>query len=318
MNPVLKGALTYAPGVKKILNSTGRGNTNSTEYCYSLWLKHLVLSHHHSQGHSPTTMAELGPGGSLGVGLAAILSGVSEYSALDVVEYANTDNNLRVFEELVEMFKRKQPRTEKGWPDFDELLPTSLFPDEILTSDILHKTLDPHRLEAIRNAIRNPGQTFDSIRINYHVPWNNEQVVKQNTIDFLLSHSTLEHVEDLNLTYDSMKLWLKPGGWMSHQIDYGSHGISKYWDGYRKYSEPVWKIVKGRRHYLINRAPHSTHVDHMKQRGFQLTLALRHEEGNDPQLPSSKLSKRWRSLSETDLNTRGSYIICQLEQTIEH
>jgi len=260
-------------------------------------------------------MAELGPGGSLGVGLAAMLSGIDQYYGLDVVEYADSENNLRVFEELIEMFSLKQQRPEKGWPDFDEFLPPSLFPDTVLTPELLERTMAPERLQAIRNAIKNPGNDYSGIKISYYVPWNSKKVIQENTVDYLLSHSTLEHVEDLEHTYDSMKLWLKPGGWMSHQIDYGSHGISTYWDGYRKYSEPTWKVVKGRRHYLINRAPHSFHVEHMKRCGFNIALELRLEEGNQPQLPSSDLSKRWASLSNSDLNTQASFLVSQLGST---
>jgi len=313
MNPVLKGALTFVPGVKNILNSTGRGSTLSADYCYSLWLKHLTLSRQHNQGAPPTTMAELGPGGSLGVGLAAMLSGIDKYYALDVVEYADSKNNLRVFEELVAMFSQRRPRPEKGWPDFDEFLAPTLFPEEILPDTLLEETLAPDRLQAIRNAISNPGTDYNGIQVNYYVPWNSENVIQENSVDYLLSHSTLEHVEDLELAYNSMQRWLKPGGWMSHQIDFGSHGISNYWDGYRKYSEPVWKVVKGRRHYLINRAPQSAHTAHMKRCGFNLALELRNENGNQPQLPSSKLSSRWSTLSKNDLQTQGTFIVCQLK-----
>jgi len=258
-------------------------------------------------------MAELGPGGSLGVGLAAMLSGVDKYYALDVIKYADVENNLRVFDELVEKFSSKAPRPDKGWPDFDEFLPQSLFPEDILTESLLAKTLDPDRLDAIRNAIKSPGQEFNGVQISYFVPWNNEEVIQENTVDLLLSHSTLEHVEDLEVAYDSMRSWIKVGGWMSHQIDFGSHGISKYWDGYRKYSETAWKIVKGRRHYLINRAPHSTHIEHIKRRGFDIKLELVNDQGSQPKLPKEKYSQTWKSLSERDATTQGTFLVCQLQ-----
>ena len=52
----------------------------------------------------PEIVAELGPGDSLGVAIAAILSGVREYYAFDVVAYAHNDNNLRVLDECLQLF----------------------------------------------------------------------------------------------------------------------------------------------------------------------------------------------------------------------
>lgn len=312
MKQILKGALTYVPGVRQALNRTGNGNTISSEYCYALWLKHIVMLHEAGHPGPAGTMAELGPGGSLGVGLSGILCGMTKYSALDVIEYANVDDNLRVFEELVERFNQRQARPVKGWPDFDPYLPEDLFPHDVLTDDLLAETLAPERLSAIREAIKNPGQTFDGIQINYYAPWNNPKVVENNSVDLLMSQSTLEHVEDLNLTYDSIAKWLKPGAWMSHQIDFGSHGISSYWDGYRKYSEPQWKIVKGARHYLINRQPHSVHVQHMKRVGFDIVTEMANENGGDPKMPNEKLASKWKDLSPIDMNARESYVAAKL------
>ena len=46
---------------------------------------------------------------SLGIGLAALLSGVERYIALDVIQYASDAQNLRIFEGLIALFKDRAP-----------------------------------------------------------------------------------------------------------------------------------------------------------------------------------------------------------------
>ena len=55
------------------------------------------------------TVAELGPGDSLGIGLAALLSSAQRYVALDVVRYAANTRNLQIFEELIALFRDRAP-----------------------------------------------------------------------------------------------------------------------------------------------------------------------------------------------------------------
>ena len=81
----------------------------------------------------PLTLAELGPGDSIGIGLSAMLSGVDNYYALDVVEYSNTEFNLKIFDELVELFKGRAAGPGNGWPDYSQHLNKHRFPNHILT-----------------------------------------------------------------------------------------------------------------------------------------------------------------------------------------
>ena len=312
MNPILKGALTYAPGVKKYLHKQGFGSTHSATYCYGVWLKHIVLLNQCGYTNNANVMAELGPGGSLGLGLAGVLSGINKYYALDVVKYVNVESNLKVLDELIELFRSRASRPTKGWPDFDEYLSDDLFPHKILTDELLEKTLAPKRIDAIRAAIRSPGEQVDGIEINYQAPWSKSGFIKDNSVDLLLSQSTLEHVEDLPETYEILARWMKSGGWMSHQIDFQSHGISEYWDGYRKYSEFTWRIVKGKRQYLINRAPQGDHLKYLTENGFNIELDLKNFTSSDPQLPANQRATRWKNLTEHDLNTISSFLVSRL------
>jgi hypothetical protein len=69
----------------------------------------------------PKVVAELGPGDSLGIGLAALVSGAEKYFALDVVEYTNIERNLKIFDELVTLFKNKEDIP--GEQEFPEVRP---------------------------------------------------------------------------------------------------------------------------------------------------------------------------------------------------
>jgi len=77
ITPVVKGLLTLVPGISGILPKPGTGGTNSALYCYEVWLKHLTMLWENGMRFLPNTLAELGPGDSLGVGPAAMLSGIN-------------------------------------------------------------------------------------------------------------------------------------------------------------------------------------------------------------------------------------------------
>ena len=69
----------------------------------------------------------------------------------------------------------------------------------------------------------------------------------------MFSQSVLEHIDDLEGAYATLHKWLKPGGYMSHLIDFYSHGLTKEWNGHWALSDLTWGALKGRRPYLINR-----------------------------------------------------------------
>ncbi len=93
---VLKGLLTFLPGATRLFPKGKTGGTDSALYCYEVWMKHLTMLHAHGMERMPRVLAELGPGDSLGIGLAALLSGVERYFALDAVRYSDTKKNLPI------------------------------------------------------------------------------------------------------------------------------------------------------------------------------------------------------------------------------
>jgi hypothetical protein len=65
--------------------------------------------------------------------------------------------------------------------------------------------------------------------------------------------------------------------------------------------------VRGRREYLLNRQPLSTHLVCASRAGFEIVHA--HKDYGDRGLDPCALSKRFQALDGEDLRTRGAVLI---------
>lgn len=304
LKQVLFGIMTFFPGANQFY-SKKTGGTDSARYCYSVWLRHLVMAEKKGLNSYPEVVAELGPGDSLGIGLAALISGCKVYYAFDVVNYINSELNLRIFDEITALFKNREPIPgEEEFPKVKPCIDNYDFPYEILDKNRLIYALEPLRLKKIRNSIINMDQR-DSI-IHYRVPWYDPNVLKKEFVDMIYSQAVLEHVQDLPNTYKAMYLWLKKTGFISHTIDFKSHGTANEWNGHWTYSDFTWRLIKGKRPYLLNRKPHSTHIALMMENGFDIvTDEIVKQRSN---LTKGDLSPRYRNISDNDLTTSGAFI----------
>jgi len=302
----LKGLATYLPGARHYFCSRS-GGTDSSRYCYSVWMRHLVKAHEVGISCSLNKIAELGPGDSLGVGLCALLCGVKEYYAFDTKAHANSIWNRKILDELIIMLNRREAIPDEAeFPNISPSLSSYSFPHQILTDELLRKTLQHDRLAAIYKAL-DDNRTSTIVHISYIVPWQGSslQVLGGGGLDMVLSQAVMEHVENVAGTYAALYEWLRPAGFMSHAIDYKSHGYTNDWYGHWAISEKLWKIVKGNRPYLINRLPHSAHITAIKKAGFQIVGEIKR---NSKPLPRHKLSDKFRNLSDEDLRTSGAFI----------
>ena len=306
LHNIATGLASRIPGIYHVVKRKRTGGSDTAEYCYGVWIKHLCLLWQANGGMMPARVAELGPGDSLGVGLAALLSGASEYFAFDVHRYATTDRTLAIFDQLVQLFTTRAARPVKGWPEIDDLLDDCLFPSGILHADHLASTMRADRVGAIRAAICEPGRSFDGIRLDYRVPWSAKDIVESGTVDLVLSHSVLEHVVDLDSTYAAMHRWLAPGAWMSHQVDLTSHGLAAAWNGHWSYPDWLWRVILGRRPFLLNREPVSGHLRRMQAAGFEVMREL--VQYRDDGIRHSELASTWRALGDADLRGAGLFI----------
>ena len=70
-------------------------------------MRHLVKAHENGFNTFLRNVAEFGPGDSLGVGFAALLSGSSKYIAFDAQPSISIKNNLKIFEEVLDLFSKR-------------------------------------------------------------------------------------------------------------------------------------------------------------------------------------------------------------------
>ncbi len=266
------------------------------------------MAHKNGLLPQPDAVAELGPGDSLGIGLAALISGADKYYAFDVVEYASNKRNIEIFDELINFFKKKvNIPDETEFPEIKPFLKSYEFPKHILTDEHLDKALKQDRIEAIRKALLHlGGANRNNIQISYVVPWTDSKVIKDGSVDMIYSQAVLEHVENLSDTYGILYRWLKPGGFMSHQIDLRCHGTAKEWNGHWAYSDFVWKMIKGKRPFLLNRHPHSIHLELLQKCGFEIICDIKFK--NTTGIQRKHLASGFKNMSDDDLTTSGAFI----------
>ena len=177
------------------------------------------------------------------------------------------------------------------------------FPDKLLNEQRMARALDKERLKKIRECIANP----DSSKIvKYFVPWNSKSSIKEGSVDLIFSQAVLEHVDDLDSVYKTMNKWLKPDGFMSHQIDFKCHGFASEWNGHYQYSDILWKLIKGKRPYLINRKPLDAHIDYINKAGFKIHFLNRIKTESNITLKS--LPNTFKGMSRDDLSTSGCFL----------
>jgi len=294
---MLKGMLTYVPGLNGLrLRRASTGGTDSARYCYSVWLRHLVMLNTVGFEINSAVVGELGPGDSIGIGLAALLSGAAAYVGLDIFPFSAESDTLRVFDELADMYARKESiPDEREFPGVRPKLKSYEFPNDLMdNSRILERT------RKIRNELET-GLVNNQI-VNYHAPWTSPDDITPASLDLIFSQAVLEHVDDLEETYRAMNSWLKPRGYASHVIDFGAHHLSPFWNGHWAYSDIEWQLVRGRREFLLNREPLSTHLCCAKKAGFEVARLTR--ESGDQGLEPDALSDRFRKFNADDAQTR--------------
>jgi SAM-dependent methyltransferase len=262
-------------------------------------MRHLLKSFENGLcGEVPSRVAELGPGDSIGVGLAALLSGADYYYGLDALPLANLKRNLGVFEELVTLFAAKaEIPGDREFPGIKPKLASYQYPAEKLAAP------DQDRIARIRASLEEPARSGSMI--HYMAPWWSPTVIERGAVDMIFSQAVLEHVEDLDTAYSAMHAWLAPGGWLSHQIDFRCHGTARQWNGHWAYGDTFWRVLRGRRAFLINREPHSTHLRLLKREGFEIICD---ETATGQGIGRQRLAVRYRSLSDADLQTSGAFI----------
>ena len=308
---ILGGFKSYVPGGVSI---HGTGGTDSARYCYTIWLRHLSILYQNGFSKMFNTIAELGPGDSIGTGLAGLLSGSEKFYALDVIEHTDIKKNISIFDELVSLFANHSTLPDDNeFPRAVPRLDSYNFPSEIFVNNDLEKFLDKSRIKSLRNELIDIEKQKKSIQ--YMCPWNDPKVIENDSVDLVFSQAVLEHVEDLKHTYDAMYKWVKKGGCISNQIDFQSHGLSDEWNGHWSFSDLTWKLMKGNRPYLINREPLSKHIEVAQDVGFEIISVIPVKTFPSDEytgtIERNKLAEKFRDMSEEDFTTTSAYVLAK-------
>lgn len=301
IKPIIKGLLSYTP-LKPFIVRKGTGGTNSARYCYSVWLRHLVLLHENGMKHKPKIVAELGPGDSIGIGLAALITGAEKYYAFDVIKHTKLKDNIIILEELIDLFNSRAsiPR-EDEFPELRPILDCYSFPKHLFNNFYLDKS----KIKKIKSDLMTGGGET----IKYIVPWNGAEKIEANTVDLIFSQAVMEHIIDLENAYQIMYKWLKIEGFISHQIDYKAHETHTVWNGHWNYNYLLWKIIMHGRSYPINRLPHSEHEKLIKRAGFDILNQIKVESNRG--MKREILRQPYSDLDNKDLITTSAHIIAQ-------
>ena len=223
-------------------------------------------------------------------------------------------NNISVFDELVTLFAKHSTIPDDN--EFPLVLPrlsSYNFPSEIFTNNDLEKLLDKSRIEYLRSELVGMEKKKNSIQ--YMCPWNDPKIIENDSVDVVFSQAVLEHVRDLNHTYESMYRWVKKGGCISNQIDFESHGLSDEWNGHWSFSDLTWKLIKGNRPYLINREPLSKHLEAAQDAGFKIISVLPVKTFSSDTytgtIRRANLTKKFKNISEEDFTTTSAHILAR-------
>lgn len=303
---IAEGALSLVPGTARLFVRPTLGS-GSARYCYSVWMRHMI--HTAAWRHTPLDglVVELGPGDSLGIGLAALLSGAARYIAVDVVRHADVARNLTVLAELAQLFTARAP--VPGPEEFPQVKPglaDYAFPHHLLDDEQLERNLAPSRLDGIAAALRGEADADPLVR---YVDPALAQSILPMSVCHIFSQAVLEHVDDLPGVYAACHTWLAGDGSMSHQIDFKSHGTARVWNGHWAYPSRVWRLLRGRRPYLLNREPCGTHLRLLRETGFEILAVERQRQQS--RLRGDQLARPFRGMADEDLTTAGAFVVAR-------
>jgi SAM-dependent methyltransferase len=135
------------------------------------------------------------------------------------------------------------------------------------------------------------------------------RTIPSGSIDFMWSHSVLEHVRrcELGDVLGELRRILKPGGMASHNIDYQDH-LDHALNNLR-FSEALWEspLFAGAGFYT-NRVPAVCLHQMFREYGFDI---LQEDFGKWPELPTprSAMDQVFQSFSDDDLLNRTSHVL---------
>ncbi len=255
----------------KLLGLFKHGKMDSFEYAIKIFNLHFRKAYPKNIPKS-LTIVELGPGDSIASGIIGYSIGVKKTYLIDIDNYATKDLNF--YKNLARNLKSKGLNA----PNLEE---ASCF------QDILKITNTVYMADGLQSLKK----------------------IKSNSIDYIWSHSVLEHIRKSNFveTQKELKRILKSSGVISHNIDFQDHlnrGLNNL-----RFSEKVWEsdlFVKAG--FYTNRIPAKKMHSIFKELGF---IIEKETFGKWPKLPTSrnKMHKDFDVYNDAELINRTSNVL---------
>lgn len=194
----------FAPAAYvRLTGQTGRGDSAQetvdgiADYfrrCLDDYFDHLGVEAGSAESYlSGKTLLEYGPGDMPGVAVLLVGLGAEKVYCVDRFPLVSLDQrNVQVMERLIE----------------------SASPERRLR--MLSCFTDPTQL----------GRGLDTRRVEYLVQPDGLSGLR-SAVDLVYSRAVMEHVNDLDATFDDMLSAMRPGALAIHQVDLGSHGLHR-------------------------------------------------------------------------------------------
>ena len=247
------------------------GKMDSLEYPIKIFNLHIKKAYPEIIPRNLITL-ELGPGDSIASAIIGYAYGVSKTYLIDVGDYATKD--ISFYKELANKLKFKGLRV----PDLSEV---SSFEEILKLSNAMY----------LKDGL-------DSLKD-----------LKSNSIDYIWSHSVLEHIRKktfLKVQKELIRI-LKPSGIISHNIDFQDH-LDHSLNSLR-FSEKLWESdLFANAGFYTNRIPAKRMHTIFKEVGF---IVKKESFGKWPLLPTRRkdMDKEFDIYSDSELINRTSYVL---------
>lgn len=272
----------------KLTKQTGRGNeVNETPEIIAEYFQRCIVDYFEILGIPSNqqrdflqekTILEYGPGDIPGVALLLIAMGAKKIYCVDRFPLVSTsEKNLKVIEALADSLQEEQ------------------------------KT----RLYSCLNGIGTSRITFNPDRIEYLIRPDGLSCMN-NEVDLVISRAVLEHVNDLEATFQDMSKAMRPTSIALHQVDLKSHGLHRSNPlDFLQYSPWLWNMM-----YSHKGVPNRWRVNYYRDILARMPLEVlrltptAHFESRDVDEILGKLPEALGKIRKEDLSWQGFWLKC--------
>ena len=233
----------------------------------------------------PETVAEMGPGGGIGAGLAALVFGAKTYYTFEGDLRSMQLDAMVALNEIIFLVNNgyvprnsqspeiargmEKPPVDDQWGPLDGDIRFPYFHYEPFSAEKARA-----RIPAIVAAIK--GDNNSEASINRITRWHEGKPDEElfDKIDFVWSHAVMEHVARVAPCYARLTQYVKPGGKQSHQIDMTSHSRTEKYNGHYAWSAFELAASNGQHHIedIINGLAPTFHKKTLEGFGNEVTF----------------------------------------------